>query len=98
MSDAPRASRTTRTGGAHAHGNHSRRRTDRHHPGLGCGGGLATPGAVIGQGVVDPFEPPLPPKITTRQALHFAESLACGEPNGDRIALTVLSDRVRELI
>ena len=59
---------------------------------------LATAGPVIVQGVVDPFEPPLPPKITARQALRFAESLARGEPNGHRIALTVLGDRVRELI
>jgi len=30
--------------------------------------------------------------------LHFAESLARGEPNTKKIVLTTISDRVRELI
>jgi len=30
--------------------------------------------------------------------LHFAESLARGEPNRKKIALTTLFDRVREMI
>ncbi len=59
---------------------------------------LATPGPVIIEAVVDPFEPPMPPKITLDQATKFAQSLVRGEPNRDKIALTVLSDRVRELI
>ena len=59
---------------------------------------LATPGPVLVEGVVDPFEPPLPPKITLDQAAKFAKSLLRGEPNRDRIALTVLGDRVRELL
>jgi pyruvate dehydrogenase (quinone) len=59
---------------------------------------LATPGPVIVEGVVDPFEPPLPAKITAEQALHFATSLARGEPNGMKIALTVLADKVRQLV
>ena len=40
----------------------------------------------------------MPPKITVDQAKHFAESLVRGEPNREKIALTVLSDRVRELV
>ena len=48
--------------------------------------------------VVDPFEPPLPPKITRDQAMKFARALTRGEPNRQRIALTVLSDKVRELV
>jgi pyruvate dehydrogenase (quinone) len=59
---------------------------------------LATPGPVIVEAVVDPFEPPLPAKITTEQATKFAKSLLRGQPNREKIALTVLSDRVRELI
>jgi pyruvate dehydrogenase (quinone) len=59
---------------------------------------LATPGPVIVDAVVDPFVPPMPPKITLAQASHFAESLARGEPNRSKIAWTVLSDKVRELI
>jgi pyruvate dehydrogenase (quinone)/pyruvate oxidase len=53
---------------------------------------------VVVQGVVDPFEPPLPSKITLEQAAQFAKSLIRGEPNREKILLTVLGDRVRELI
>ncbi len=59
---------------------------------------LATPGPVLIEAVVDPNEPPLPPRIEAKQALHFAEALAKGTPNAGSIALTVLSDKVRELI
>jgi pyruvate dehydrogenase (quinone) len=59
---------------------------------------LATPGPVIVEAVVDPFVPPMPPKITLDQAIKFAESLARGEPNRTKIAWTVISDKVRELI
>jgi pyruvate dehydrogenase (quinone) len=48
--------------------------------------------------VVDPFEPPLPAKITLDQAKKFAQSLLRGEPNRETIALTVLRDKVRELV
>ncbi len=50
------------------------------------------------QAVVDPYEPPMPGKVTAEQALKFAESLARGEPNRKKIALTVISDKVKELI
>ncbi|MBV9992144.1 MAG: pyruvate oxidase [Alphaproteobacteria bacterium] len=59
---------------------------------------LAAPGPVLIEATVDPNEPPLPPKIEARQALHFAEALAKGTPKGGKIALTVLSDKVRELV
>ncbi|MDZ4853460.1 MAG: thiamine pyrophosphate-binding protein [Nitrospirota bacterium] len=59
---------------------------------------LATPGPVIIEAVVDPFEPPMPPKVTFDQAAKFALSLARGEPNRERIAFTILADKVRELI
>lgn len=59
---------------------------------------LATPGPVVIQAVVDPFEAPMPAKVTAEQALKFAESLARGEPNRKQIALTQISDRVRELV
>ena len=59
---------------------------------------LNAPGPAILQATVDPLEPPLPPKIRAEQALHFAESLARGEPNRSKIALTAFSDKVRELI
>ncbi|HVN19857.1 MAG TPA: thiamine pyrophosphate-dependent enzyme [Dongiaceae bacterium] len=59
---------------------------------------LNAPGPAVLQAVVDPLEPPLPPKIKAEQALHFAESLARGEPNRSKIALTAMSDKVREII
>jgi pyruvate dehydrogenase (quinone)/pyruvate oxidase len=59
---------------------------------------LATDGPVIVEAVVDPFTPPMPPKVTAKQVGRFAQSLVKGEPNRDKIALTVLSDRVRELV
>jgi len=59
---------------------------------------LKTPGPVVVEAVVDPFEPPMPPKIKASQALKFAEALAKGEPNRGKIALTVISDKVREMV
>jgi pyruvate dehydrogenase (quinone)/pyruvate oxidase len=59
---------------------------------------LQSPGPAILQAVVDPIEPPLPPKVTADQALKFAESLVRGEPNRGKIALTAVSDKVREMV
>jgi len=59
---------------------------------------LNTPGPGLIEAMVDPDEPPMPPKVEPKQALHFAEGLAKGTPNARRIALTVLSDKVRELV
>lgn len=59
---------------------------------------LNAPGPAILQAVVDPLEPPLPGKVTADQALHFAESLVRGEPNRGKIALTAISDKVREMV
>jgi pyruvate dehydrogenase (quinone) len=50
------------------------------------------------EAVVDPYEPPLPGKIKTEQAVRFAESLARGEPRRMHIATTILEDKVRELV
>jgi pyruvate dehydrogenase (quinone)/pyruvate oxidase len=59
---------------------------------------LATAGPVIVEAVVDPFTPPMPPKVTVEQVGRFAQSLVKGQPNREKIALTVLSDTVRELV
>jgi pyruvate dehydrogenase (quinone)/pyruvate oxidase len=59
---------------------------------------LSLPGPALVQAVVDPHEPPMPPKIRAEQALHFAEALARGTPNRGKIALTALSDKVREMV
>jgi pyruvate dehydrogenase (quinone)/pyruvate oxidase len=59
---------------------------------------LDTPGPALIDAIVDPFEPPLPAKISTKQAARFAESLVRGEPYRGRIALTITEDRVKEMI
>ncbi len=59
---------------------------------------LNEPGPTVIEAVVDPHEPPMPPKIKAKQALHFAESLARGTPHRGKIALTALSNRIREMI
>jgi pyruvate dehydrogenase (quinone)/pyruvate oxidase len=59
---------------------------------------LATPGPVLVEAIVDPFEPPMPGKIKPDQAVKLAESLAKGEPNRDKIMATIFEDKVRELV
>jgi pyruvate dehydrogenase (quinone) len=59
---------------------------------------LRTPGPVIIEAVVDPHEPPMPPKATAQQLAKLAQSLIRGTPNRGKIALTVASDTVRELV
>jgi pyruvate dehydrogenase (quinone)/pyruvate oxidase len=59
---------------------------------------LSTPGPVLVEAVVDPYEPPMPPKVTAKRAEKFAESLLRGEPNRGKIISTVAEDRIRELV
>lgn len=59
---------------------------------------LETSGPVIIEAVVDPNEPPMPPKVTAKQAAHFAESLARGTPDRRKIIETVVENRVREML
>ena len=59
---------------------------------------LARPGACLIEALVDPFEPPMPPKIELKQAVHMAEALARGTPKAMKTALTLASDTVRELV
>jgi pyruvate dehydrogenase (quinone) len=48
------------------------------------------------EAVVDPFEPPMPARITLKDAMNMAKSLARGEPNRGRIALTLFRNKVRD--
>lgn len=50
------------------------------------------------EAVVDPYEPPMPPRISVKQAAHMAKALARGEPHRGRIALTLFRDKVHELL
>ncbi len=40
----------------------------------------------------------MPARIKAEQALHFAESLARGEPDAMEIAKEALKDKVRQLV
>lgn len=55
-------------------------------------------GPALVEAVVDPNEPPMPPKIKPKQAAKFSEALLRGQPSGPRIALTIFRDKVDELI
>lgn len=59
---------------------------------------LATPGPALVDALVDPFEPPMPPRVTMEQTANCAKALMRGEPNSGKIAYTVLANKVRELI
>jgi pyruvate dehydrogenase (quinone) len=59
---------------------------------------LAFRGPALIEAVVDPNEPPMPPKVTAKQAAHLAQSLVRGTPAAGKIALTIASDTVRELV
>jgi pyruvate dehydrogenase (quinone) len=59
---------------------------------------LQTPGPALIEAVVDPNEPPMPPKVAYEQAKNLAESLANGTPGGGEIVRTLVADKVRELI
>ncbi len=59
---------------------------------------MQTPGPALVEAVVDPNEPPLPGRVNTEQALHFAEALARGQKDAMKIIASVLEDKVREVI
>jgi len=59
---------------------------------------LATPGPVLVEAVVDPYEPPMPPQATVEQALHLAKSLIRGEPDRGKIISTIFADKIKEMI
>lgn len=59
---------------------------------------LSARGPALIEAVVDPHEPPMPPNVKLSQAKHLAESLAKGTPARRKIALTIASDTVRELV
>jgi pyruvate dehydrogenase (quinone) len=59
---------------------------------------LAHPGPAVIQAVVDPNEPPMPGRVSTAQALKFAEALAKGQKDAWAIIKTVMEDKVREVV
>ena len=59
---------------------------------------LASEKPTIVEVVVDPYEPPMPAKVTLKQTAQFAKALVKGQPKGDRIALTLFRDKLNELL
>ena len=59
---------------------------------------LSAPGPALIEAVIDPNEPPMPPKATLKHAAHLAEALARGTRAAGKIVRTIASDRVREVI
>jgi pyruvate dehydrogenase (quinone)/pyruvate oxidase len=58
---------------------------------------LRADGPALCEATVDPFEPPLPARVSATQAVKMAEALARGEPNRGRIALTLFRDKIGDL-
>jgi pyruvate dehydrogenase (quinone)/pyruvate oxidase len=58
---------------------------------------LRHPGPALIECVVDPNEPPMPPKASAGQGAKLAKALARGEPNANRIALTIFRDKLDDL-
>jgi pyruvate dehydrogenase (quinone)/pyruvate oxidase len=52
----------------------------------------------IVEAYVDPFEPPMPPKVGPEFIRNVAESLAKGQPYAGRIGLTLFRDKVHEAL
>jgi pyruvate dehydrogenase (quinone)/pyruvate oxidase len=47
---------------------------------------------------VDPFEPPMPPKVEMEFVSNLAESFASGQPYASRIGLTLFRDQVHNIL
>ncbi len=47
---------------------------------------------------IDPFEPPMPPKVEMEYVKNLAESFAKGQPYASRIGLTLFRDKVHEIL
>ena len=47
---------------------------------------------------VDPFEPPMPPKVEMEYVKELAKSFAKGQPYAKRIALTLYRDQVHNVL
>jgi pyruvate dehydrogenase (quinone) len=59
---------------------------------------FSLPGPVVVQAVIDPFEPPLPGKITTDQAWQFAKAIARGTEDRWALMKTVAENKIREVV
>ncbi len=59
---------------------------------------FAHQGPVVIEAVIDPNEPPMPPKVTAEDMKNFAAALAKGTEGRGEIIKTVFKDKVREMV
>ena len=59
---------------------------------------LAVPGPALVDAIVDPLEPPMPPRATLEQAANLGKALIRGEPDGVKILAKVLGGKIREIV
>ncbi len=57
-----------------------------------------TPGPVVIDALVDANEPPVPASVSSRQAINFAEALAKGTPDGQKLLKDAIQYKVREVV
>lgn len=57
-----------------------------------------TPGPVVIDALVDANEPPVPASVSSRQAINFAEALAKGTPDGQKLLKEAIQYKVREVV
>jgi pyruvate dehydrogenase (quinone)/pyruvate oxidase len=56
------------------------------------------PGPALIEAVVDPNEPPLPPRATFEQTKNLVEALARGTADPGMIARNIAREKIRELV
>lgn len=81
---------------AEACGGHGRRLDDPAACAAGLRAALALEGPVLVEAIVDPHEPIMPPKLEPKQVDKLAEALAKGQPNRERIGLTLFRNALDE--
>ena len=59
---------------------------------------FAIDGPVVVQAVIDPYEPPLPGKITSDQAWQFAKAIGRGTEDRWTLMKTVIENKIREVV
>ena len=59
---------------------------------------LNHPGPAVLEALVDPLTAPLPGSIKASQAVRFVESLVRGEPDAEKIFVTAMKDKARQLL
>ncbi len=59
---------------------------------------MSEKGPVIVEAHVDPFEPPMPPKVEMDFVRNMAEAMTKGQPNSGRIGLTLFRNKIHEAL